>query len=119
VNLLNEIRVLPCRIRGHRIGGPCCNGAHGPWCYTCHEKEMKAAFQPDAYKVGDRLLYDFGQGAEEVIVERIEQPTTRGSKAWLMTRLASVGPAAGGGRVGAPDTDFKALPFNHCVCNPN
>ncbi len=100
---------LRCWLRGHKLLGPCCKGAHRRGCATCRADNMAAAYDPKAYQIGQRLWF----GSDEVVVEAIKPPTTYGSRAWLMTRLVSVDPSASGGRIGAQDTAFTLTPTRH------
>ena len=95
------ITLLWCRLRGHKILHRCDCGVVPRRCATCIGRKLDAAYEPDAYTVGEHLWGGSFYG--EVVVERISRPTTLGSKAWLMTRRI------GGGRYGAPDTEFSQM----------
>lgn len=104
-----------CWLRGHKIKQHRCNCIRYKFCVTCYEGELDAAYDPNAYKIGDRLWPKLW--SEEVVVERIERPTTLGSKAWLMTRLKGIprydeNGRENGGTIGAPDTSFSKVPLH-------
>jgi len=99
--MMKRFLLLVCWIRGHKILHGCDCGAFPKRCATCIGRELDAAYEPNAYKVGERLWAGSFYG--EVIVEEVKRPTTDGSKAWLMTRCI------GGGKYGAPDTYFEKV----------
>jgi hypothetical protein len=100
--MIRLLRLLWCRIRRHDTHAiNCCNGAHSKrYCWTCHGRSLDAAYDSNAYKLGQHIWYD----GKEMVIRKIHRPTTLGSKAWLSTAYASSPNAFGG--VGAPDTYF-------------